>query len=289
MTVPDLSGSSVPDATAALQAVGLKLGKVDHKHTAGGAGLVISQNPHAKSVVALGTKVKVTISDPRPVKVPPVVGRPLADAVALLERSRLTAAPPESIPSDSSVGTVITQNPGAGSSVAEGTPVALQVAAPRQINVPNLVGGTATDAAGTLQATGLVLGPVGTTQRKDGHGLVINQQPAAGTPVLRGTAVSIEISIPIPPVVVPNVIGRTAAEATKALQAAGLSAGPIDRVEREDGEDTVFAQQPSAGSSVPRGARVRLQVATRVVPVTVPDVVGQSSSGRQRRAQGGRP
>jgi len=77
---------------------------------------------------------------------------------------------------------------------------------------------------------------------------------------------------------VPDVVGLTQAEATTALESAGLSAGSVSAEETLGAPpETVTGQSPAADAQAPKGSAVDLTVAAIPV-VNVPDVVGKSES-----------
>jgi hypothetical protein len=100
----------------------------------------------------------------------------------------------------------------------------------------------------------LVLGQVSGTGE-----VVRSQRPPPGTQVRRGTAVSVSVQAGVPPqrlIAVPNVIGKTAAQARSALVAGGLVLG-----NEPDGDGAIDSQEPAAGTLVPAGSAVMITLA----------------------------
>ncbi|HLB21010.1 MAG TPA: Stk1 family PASTA domain-containing Ser/Thr kinase, partial [Solirubrobacteraceae bacterium] len=115
--VPDVSGDSLKGAEAALEAVGLTVGEVSEKVSAGQtAGSVVAQTPSANSSVRTGTKVNLTVAKTSDeVAVPKVVGAPETQAAAALGGAGFAPAVVTAPTSDASkVGIVLKQSPGAG-------------------------------------------------------------------------------------------------------------------------------------------------------------------------------
>jgi penicillin-binding protein 1A len=80
-----------------------------------------------------------------------------------------------------------------------------------------------------------------------------------------------------PPVPVPEVRGRSWADASAMLQQAGLAPARFDVPNNAVAPGTVTAQSPTAGMSAPKGATVTLEVAVGTKDaVTVPNVVGKT-------------
>jgi serine/threonine-protein kinase len=106
-------------------------------------------------------------------------------------------------------------------------------------------------------------------------GLVIDQSPAPGTHVAKNQTVTIHVSKGPPQVPVPDVVGRSQADAVSALTAAGLKAN-VHSVPSSKPPDTVTAQDPQGGTKVLKGSRVRINISSGPKPVSVPYVVGLS-------------
>jgi len=102
-------------------------------------------------------------------------------------------------------GSVISQNPTAGTQVTPGTSVALVVSLGSPVSVPNTVNLTQTAATTAITGAHLVVGTVSNASSATvPAGSVISQNPAAGTQVQSGSAVALVISSG-PPVVPPAV------------------------------------------------------------------------------------
>jgi beta-lactam-binding protein with PASTA domain len=106
-------------------------------------------------------------------------------------------------------------------------------------------------------------------------GMVLGQAPKAGGAVRRGAVVTLVVSTGPPSVALPDLVGLSAADATKALRTRKLT--PVLRHARAKATPgTVYAQKPKAGTNVKRGARVVLQIA-QAQAAAVPNVTGQSA------------
>ena len=124
------------------------------------------------------------------VEVPSVSGMSLEAAREALEEAGLTAA------ADGSSGSVVAQSPLAGATAARGTQVQLYVSepdevydvAPGDVTVPDLSGKTAGAAYAALKELGLTLNAAGEPQ-----GVVVSQNPAAGSAIAPGGSVSVTL------------------------------------------------------------------------------------------------
>ncbi len=108
-------------------------------------------------------------------------------------------------------------------------------------------------------------------------GIVIGQSPGAGDEVDEGSTVRLVVSTGPPRGTVPDVVGQTESEAVDALTAASFTAD-VTEAFSDQPEGTVVAQDPKAGENLQEGATVALTVSKGGEPVTVPDVVGTTSS-----------
>jgi beta-lactam-binding protein with PASTA domain len=97
-------------------------------------------------------------------------------------------------------GTVISQSPVGGASVAAGSAVNLVVSSgPAAAAVPNVVNLTQAAASSAISAAGLIVGTVTTaTSYTVAAGNVLSESPSAGTSVVAGSAVSLIIARNLP-------------------------------------------------------------------------------------------
>ena len=182
--MPNLLGQPETAAVATLGRLGLKLGQRLTQRDPERAGLVLSQEPQAGTPIDSQTSVTLVIGAAEPgdtVAVPDVVGQPRDEAAAKLKEAGLAVGAISTRLGDQP-GIVLSQEPQAGTGVAQGTAVALVIAVEEpdeRIAVPDLVGKTLDDASGLLQQAGLARGNIGL--RDDPHvGLVLEHNPKAG-------------------------------------------------------------------------------------------------------------
>ena len=148
---------------------------------------------------------------------------------------------------------------------------------PDRATMPHLLDRPEAEAIAILGRLGLKMGQRLTQRAPDRVGLVISQEPAAGTPITPTTSVTLVIGTVEQgdTVAVPNIIGQTVPEADGLLQDVGLSLG---RRSEKTGAPvgTVLDQSPAAGTRVSPGTAVNVVVA--VAPpderVVVPEVIG---------------
>jgi beta-lactam-binding protein with PASTA domain len=279
VSVPNVVGLTQAAAANALTGAGLAVGTTSTASSATvPSGSVISENPVAGTSVGYASSVNLTISTGPPVSVPNVVGLTQAAAMSALTGAGLivgtvSTASSGTVPS----GSVISESPLAGTSVATGSAVSLTVSTGAvPVSVPNVVGLTQAAATSALTGAGLIVGTVSTTSSGTvPSGSVISENPVAGTSVATGSSVSLSVSTGPVLVSVPNVVGLTEAAATSALSSAGLMIGTIGTVRSATvPAGSVISENPVAGTSVATGSAVNLTFSAGPPPVSVPNVVG---------------
>ncbi|HEY7858681.1 MAG TPA: Stk1 family PASTA domain-containing Ser/Thr kinase [Candidatus Nanopelagicales bacterium] len=126
--VPDLTNlTSVADATQKLIDSQLVLGKVSQVGSEQAAGTVISQNPPALTVVAVGTAIDITVSNGK-VTVPKVVGESQAQAQSDLVNAGFQVGVVTQEDGTVPAGQVLAQTPLPGTAAVKGTLVTITVA-----------------------------------------------------------------------------------------------------------------------------------------------------------------
>jgi len=281
VTVPDVVGQTQANAEAALTGANLTVGAITTENSATvPAGNVISQNPTFGTSVAQGTAVDIVVSlGPVTETVPNVVGQVQANAEATITGANLTVG---TITTENSAtvpaGSVISQNPAAGASAAEGSAVDLVVSSgPATVSVPNVVGQTQTSAETAITGANLTVGVITTENSATvPAGSVISQNPAADTSVAQNSAVDLVVSLGPVTVTVPNVVGQIQANAEAAITGANLTVGTIT-TENSDTMpvDQVISQNPVAGSNVVPGSSVNLVIS--LGPSVLPPTAGISA------------
>jgi serine/threonine-protein kinase len=147
-----------------------------------------------------------------------------------------------------------------------------------EVSVPGVVDMTQSDASAAILAAGLQVGNVtysGQSVPGVADGSVASQDPAQGTKVDPSSKVDLVLG-GSESVQVPDVVGLTEAQATIALQNAGLVSGTVSQVATTAvAAGTVATQSPVAGTTVEKGASVDLQIAESPSAPAVPDVIDQ--------------
>jgi serine/threonine-protein kinase len=167
---------------------------------------------------------------------------------------------------------VLQEDPPAGSRQKRGIDVVLAISGgQRTAEVPELINLTEQQAKVAIENTGLTLGGVTHQMTDQPRGYVVSIDPAAGSKLQLPDNVNIVVSDGPAQIAVPDVYGRSLAEARSMIEQIGLRVGGITKdTSSIQPENTVVGQIPAAGQSAPNGGPVSLRV-TRFPPVsTIP-------------------
>jgi serine/threonine-protein kinase len=256
--VPALEGKSREAAIDLLQDAGLDPKPVEEWSETVPAGTVISTDPGAGREAIRGTDVTVVVSKgPERYEVSPdLVGRPAAEVEAELTDSlpvQIQLA--EVFDDEMDAGLVVGFDPPAGTELKRDQVVTVNVSkghAP--VAVPDVRGQTPEQAVANLEALGFAVERVEDGRSADvDKGEVMAVSPAPGEAAPYESTVQIQVSAGVPMVTVPDVVGMSEAEATAALQAAGLKVEATKFF-----GDRVFRQSVKAGESVEQGTKVTI-------------------------------
>ncbi len=208
-------------------------------------------------------------------RIPTVVGLPFDAAMAALEKAGFHGMRGETryhrtVAKD----VILQQDPPAGSLQKRGVDVTLAVSGgQRSATVPDVAGLSQQQARLAIENAGFQFGL--TTQRTSDlpRGAVIESDPAAGQAVPLPASVTIAISEGPATLQVPDLTGRTIADARSTLEQLGLHLGSISRdTSSFQPENTVLSQSPAAGQAVGAGGSVSLRVSRFPSPPTIPPI-----------------
>ncbi len=146
-----------------------------------------------------------------------------------------------------------------------------------KVNVPAVTGVPQSVATQTLKNDGLVVGTVSFKTNSTTKGLVLSQNPTAGTSVGKDTTVDLVVSNgPVIPIVtVPSVTGQQLTAAIPLITGQGLNYSVKD-ITSPKPVGTVISQTPAGGARVKQNVPVVLTVSGTQSEVSVPSVLGQT-------------
>jgi beta-lactam-binding protein with PASTA domain len=293
---------------------GWLLTRDDGKSSSGETTVVVTRATTGETATTQTTAAADTVAVAR------VVGQTAPQAVETLRGQGLKSAV-VSVFSDQPKGTVIAQAPAAGTKASAGSEVQVNVSkGAKNVEVPNVVGLPAAQAAGQLEAAGLAANTV-EVPSAEAKGTVVAQNPAAGGQAAAGSRVRLNVSSgerpaptatapatttpaattgtttttpkpaaqPSGPVTVPDLVGenrKTAAEKIRALKLRVT----IRYVPAEDAVGTVVSQSPAAGTTRKPGEGVLINLSFgpggQDTAKAVPSVMGKDEQTATSILQG---
>jgi serine/threonine-protein kinase len=287
VTVPSVAGQTVSAATQTLQSKNLSVGSTSSQTSNTAKGEVISTDPKAGTKVTKNSHVDLVVSagEPKLVPVPPVVGQQLNAADELLTNAGLSFKT-KYVTSNKAPGTVLTQDPAAGTSVRSTTVVQLTVSSSQStISVPNVVGFSQTNAGSSITSNNLTVGSqTSACSQNVATGNIASQSPVAGTQVKSGTAINLVVSNGPCTATVPDVIQETQSAASAAISATpGLTPSftPVDCSQSGGTVGTVQSESPSAGTVLnpPFPQTVTMTVCQQTTPTTTTTTTSPGGGG----------
>jgi beta-lactam-binding protein with PASTA domain len=316
ITIPQLKGRGLDEATRTLSGIGLNVGSITRVPAPEqGPGTVVATTPLAGQPAGRGSRVDLSITPERAVvpervprqtprratmlsfiaagaaalilallafffwpwvQVPNVIDRLQAAAEQSLQNAGLKVQPKMQESDTTTAGRVVDTFPSPGETARKGSTVILIVASSVRVAVPAVVGQLEADARSALDRAGLKAQLKNEESETTAAGNVISASPAPGQTVDKGSTVILTVALAAR-VAVPAVVGQSEADARSVLDRAGLKA----QQKKEESETTaagkVISASPAPGQTVDKGSTVTLSVATPA-RVAVPSVVGQSEA-----------
>lgn len=145
------------------------------------------------------------------------------------------------------------------------------------VKVPDVTGKTVVEAQKILENAGFSITLKEAYDDKVTPGLVLEQDPAGDEMRKEGSAVYLTVSKGIEMVEVPNLTGKTLADARKMIERKELALGKVETVFRDDGSGLVIEQSPKANEKIEHGSKVNIVISEKPKEVTIPSVVNKSS------------
>lgn len=202
IAVPDLEGVSTTDAQALARDAGLEIEWLEDERydESVPANHVLRQDPRAGSLVKRGAAIRAAVSlGQEVVEVPDVSNRALQAAQVTLASQGLALGKVANVFSSSGKpGTVVNQDPAAGSNVSRGQTVDLYLSLDSKSAIfvmPDLVYRRYTEARRFFEARGIRLGSV-KFEAYEGiaEGIILRQYPQPGHPVRKFDVISLVVT-----------------------------------------------------------------------------------------------
>lgn len=198
VVVPDVVGKQMTLARQILEDKKLRVNVAETYSADVPPGQVVSQTPEAGSKVKEERLVTIYVSKGgEELTMPDLQGLSKSEAEAKLQKMGLKLGTVYEKNSDEEAGTVISQDPKAGSKISKGQEVDIIVSKgpkTKKVSVPTVTGATLENAQNALSSRGLHVGSVTKQQSSQAAGTVISQSVAGGSEVEAGTTVDLVIA-----------------------------------------------------------------------------------------------
>jgi eukaryotic-like serine/threonine-protein kinase len=224
VAVPNVLTYTAEQAQARLEGVGLKATVREVNGPANTKGQVTQQDPIAETQVQVNSAVTITVNrGPETGTIPDgLVGKDRKSAESSLNDAgfdSVDAKAASSEPNDAEAGQVLSVSPKEGSTVALSSKVTLTYAT-GESTVPNLVGVTRDRAEADAKSAGFKVRFTEDETDKQPPGLVMSQDPNAGSKLARGETISVVVAVapkptptpkptPPPPTTAPPTVSTT--------------------------------------------------------------------------------
>lgn len=214
------------------------------------------------------------------VAVPDFEGTAQPRAVAEAENAGLVPVVEDGFSLDAPRGTVIGQDPAAGTKVREGRKVTITVSRGAQrVEMPDAVGKRLDDIVPPLEDAGVPIEVVEVASETVADGIIVTQEPAAGVQVTGEDPVRFEVSTGADERPVPEIVGLTVDAAGFELGVAGLTLGELAPVADANVPlGAVVSADPPPGTVVEKDTPVSIVFSLGPVPVVVPDVTNRAAT-----------
>jgi eukaryotic-like serine/threonine-protein kinase len=153
-----------------------------------------------------------------------------------------------------------------------------------QVTVPNVVGKPVDQAKAELEQLDFEV-TTSSENSQEPANQVISQDPPATTKADKGSRVKLTFSAGPEPVEVPNVVGQSQTDASRALTEAGFLVNAVPVEDPQVDEGLVISQDPPAGQQVAKGSQITINVSSGAGLVGVPDVSNQSEGTARSNLQ----
>ena len=269
--VPDVTDRPLAEATDLLKAKGFEVEATAQPNADVGENVVYRTDPVAGVTADEGSTVTLIYNPSAgPVEVPKVTGLQVGDALKLLVSKGFTNVTPQDADGAEGVpGTVVSQNPVAGSEKPVADKITLRIVPfPVLKDIPEVAGLSVDEATARLQAAGFIVASTSSqASNSTPAGKVIGTDPNGEQE--EGSELTLFVSSGPSSVKVPDVEGSAEQAARQRLQERGLKAS-TETVRTEDPslDGIVLSSNPGVGESVDANSTVTLRVGSYRAPVT---------------------
>lgn len=212
-----------------------------------------------------GTMLVLNLTNPPEVAMPNVVGLSKEEAQKEIENVKLKfEIEKEEYNKDVPEGFIITQDPTymeKFNKVKQGSTVKVVVSkGEEKTTVPKVVGMEKDKAVKTLEDAKLKVEIVEESSKKVQEGYVISQETSPDTEAFAGDTIKIHVSTGVEKATVPDVIGKSQADAKKTLEAQGFVVAVTTSEDSSKENGKVLKQSLDSGKTVEKGSTVTITV-----------------------------
>lgn len=212
-----------------------------------------------------GTLAVLNVTNPAEVEMPNVVGLSKEEAQKQIEAAKLVfEIDKEEYNKDVPEGYVISQDPTymeRFNKVKEKSIVSVIISKGQEkAKVPNVKGKEKEEAIKLIEDAKLKAEVVEENSKTVKEGYVISQETDPDAEIFAGDTVIIHVSTGVEKATVPDVVGKTQAEAKKALEAQGFVVSVTNSEDSSKAKDVVLKQSLDAGKTVEKGSAITLTI-----------------------------
>jgi serine/threonine protein kinase/beta-lactam-binding protein with PASTA domain len=271
VSIPSITGQAPAAARSSLEALGFVVSEQQASSLAVAAGLAVGTDPAEGDSLLKGSPIVLLVSSgPAMLPLPELIGLQQSAADAALIGAKFTVAAPQQLFNGAANGTVLDAlNPGGSSLAVSGLTAGVSYPEQQSVTlvvsagpIPSVEGMSVEEATAALVAVGLKAAAGEQVFNESVPAGNVIQGIRNGDTVRPGDTITLQISRGPEPVVIPDVVGKTWAEAKPILQALKLdlrynAAYDIPGV---PSIAKVSAISPDTGTSVPPGTRVNISL-----------------------------
>lgn len=208
---------------------------------------------------------------------PTLIGTPKQEAVAKAKQGGFSIRfgvdrYDEAVPKD----TVLDQNPKAGDRMVSGGTITIVISRGQErYQVPDISGKPFDLAVKDLAPFRPDVKRVDKFDDNIPQGNVISTDPASGSDIKPGSAITVAVSKGRAPITVPSVIGKNVQEAKQTMSRLKLTVEVVNQ-DSDKPKDQVINQDPADGSGAEAGGKVTLTVSNGPAMAVVPDLNGRN-------------
>jgi serine/threonine-protein kinase len=216
-----------------------------------------------------------------------VIGKTAEEATTILRADGFEVETTSETNEEFDAGIVFEQDPGRGEKIEAGSTIQLKVSGGADtVPVPDVIGSPVDEARRRLSADGFTVRLEPIPDEEIPVDEVVDQTPGPNEEAERGSEVVLQVSSGPEERPVPEVAGRTVAEASNILGQSGFAVVQASEASSTVDEGRVIRTDPAANTPQPKGAEITLVVSSGPAMATVPDTEGLSEANAINAIQG---